>query len=182
MARSRKGAVLVSPTMQSTLPRTFAAGGCAALGIPHSEDSWPLDGAAIPTGLVAGANAAGRFFEFQGGGTSVDTAWGVDIVRGSAPFSAFLRAGPDVKKITKRSSESACLIEFSAQSHKVLGTCFVAEGASVLRPFVSLLVSGSHSLEELAYGDLASSIDISTLSEAAREVIRTERVRPFLGS
>jgi NADH oxidase (H2O2-forming) len=161
------GGLLVDQYLSSSSPASYAAGACAEprTGSPYAHT---LEGAAVRSGRVAGANATGDSIVFHPPRNAEASFFGLRWAKVGVSLAEAQARGSAVSEVSRRwSQESACTIAFERPSGKVLGVELITgernEGQGALASITSLT-----SLRAAAYGISDDSSDISLVSETAR--------------
>lgn len=165
------GGVLVDERMRSSLTRVFAAGSCAEMASGRATFPLSLESTARATGTVAGVNAAGRNASTRVVGALSTVVFGLDVASSGLTLAQSLSSGFDAVVASSESGFGCASIVYSRTALRVLGIQVAGEGASALATALPAVVSNDMRLDQLAYAEWPSSIDISPLSEAAREAL-----------
>lgn len=162
-----RGGLLVDRALRASSPSTYAAGGCAELGV-NLQPTSTLEDEGATSGRIAGANATGRALSIGTQRFSEICVLRLRWTRIWADQSYRGYSGPPLGVFSRRwSPTSACTVVFEKPSARVVGIETIEEeGAS--RVGNPLALSKVPSLTALAYESLDSSSDISLVSDTAR--------------
>lgn len=166
MRLGRGGGLLVDKGLRTSSPLTFAAGGCAELGMLQHCPTSLGDEAAI-SGRIAGANCAGQHLLMDSSKFAESTFFRLRWTK----VAIELRAGNSEVGLETASHRwnrtTACAITYETSSGRVVGIESIQEATEASAP-MPLLGSGSASLRSLAYCAQGGSSDISLVSDTAR--------------
>ncbi len=175
LRKGRAGGILVDSEMRASDRSVFAAGDCAEVRLgPTSVPMMYASGAEL-MGDVAGINSAGGSAHAKISGAGMVRLFGLEIYHAGVTLGEAKGLGLDVLEAVatvRDDSENKCSIVFRRGDRAVLGVQIIDSSAGLFAGEASLAVSGTLSLEDLAYHDTAYlpnvSRDVSPLAEAAR--------------
>jgi hypothetical protein len=125
-------------------------------------------------GEAAGANCSGGHVVPRISSCNYFEVFGVGVVvAGLSHWDSHL-AGLDAVETSTVSRGLTCSLVYDRRSLRVWGVQIVGAGASDYAQAAPLVVSGSHTLDDLAHQEFPLSTDISVLVETAREGLKGE--------
>ncbi|MBI3860007.1 MAG: FAD-dependent oxidoreductase [Thaumarchaeota archaeon] len=168
-ATGTHGGLLVDRTTQTSVRGVYAAGSCAERTIGRA--TFPgLSGSAGPAmGRVAGSNAAGGSNVFETVRHAETEVFGLEVVRAGLASAEARAAGFLFRETSHVEERVACSLVFEQGTSKVLGAQLAGTGAKGLTGLVMFALSKGVSLRELVYLEPPGSIDITALTETARQ-------------
>jgi NADPH-dependent 2,4-dienoyl-CoA reductase/sulfur reductase-like enzyme len=175
LRRGTAGGILVDSKMKTSDGSVFAAGDCAEVRVGPTSLPLMYASSAQVMGDVAGINSAGGSAHAKLSGAGLLSLFGLEICHAGVTLLEAKRLGLDVLEAIatlRDDEEKKCSIVFSRGDQAILGVQIIDSSAGLFAGEASLAVSGSLSLEDVAYHDtpyLAEvSSDISPLARAAR--------------
>lgn len=170
-----RGGMPVGRQLKSGEKSLFAAGSCAELVGPGFASGVSLKYSAESSGRIAGANAAGEEFDFNPVGAYSFAVFGLRVSWAGLSLAEARFQGLDVAQTTTRGAEdSGCSLVFDRGNGRVVGLQTVEGMGTNMSALLPLIISQRIGIRALAYRDLSSSTDISSISEAARMGLTAE--------
>ncbi len=186
------GAVRVSPRMETSLDGVYAAGDAVEVTnrVTGRPDWFPFAQVANKTGLVAGANAAGRPVEFPGAvGTWTARVFGVEVAGTGLTETRARAEGLDPEASLIRAPTRAHYIPGAGESHlwvkavssgdgRLLGVQAVGPGALARVNVAAALLGLGAGAEELLFADLGYAPPLAPVWDPL--VVAGRRLHPIL--
>jgi len=167
------GGILVEPSMISSVPNLYAAGGCAERVAGGVSISLMSGTTARTSGAVAGSNAAGGCAFMAAVGVLSGRILGLSVALAGLSLREARAAGYEALESSSGPDErSGCSIVFEVRSRRILGVQSVSSEDGPSPELFALMVSKGVVLGDLTSLDHSGSNDISPILEAASEGMR----------
>ncbi len=174
LRRGRAGGILVDSEMRASDRSVFAAGDCTEVRLGPISLPMMYASSAELMGDVAGINSAGGSVHAKLSGAGMVRLFGLEIYHAGVTLDEAKALGLDVLEAVatvRDDNENKCSIVFRRGDRAILGVQIIDSSAGLFAGEASLAVSGTLSLEDLAYHDTAYLPEVPSLSplaEAAR--------------
>lgn len=178
----RGGGIAVDQFASTSARGVYAAGDCAEVVVGSGTLPLTSESAAMATGRVAGANAAGARFATRAANSFACEVFGTSICISGLTLALARGCGFDALEYSKVWDEAlACSLVVEAGTLTLLGAQVAGRNARMLADSLSTAVSQRMNLRELAYLESPGSTDISPTSGTATEAL-TELATACAGS